>query len=378
MTVTDGQTRTDARAATAATATAGGRGTGRLLRWGALIILAVAWPFLAPMGAWFYGCLAVIYAIVALSLTVLSGWTAQISLGHAAFLGLGVYAVRPLLERGVPVAAAVVLAGLAAAAVSLLLGVPSLRLRGVHLAIVTLAFGMVCQKFLFGFDAFSGGGIAHTIEAPAGLDSDRALYLALLVPLGLCLALVARLRASDAGRVLFAIRDSEEAAQSLGVSIARYKIGVFALSAGMTGLAGGCYGVLIGATPAGDGFGILQSWFFLAMPVIGGMESAAGAVVGAVVVAAAKPVVDVIGIRLFLACGALTVAVLLARTGGIVGALTRLRDELARVSGEQAPVAASFLPEQDADPGPPRVRVAVHGEDQPTAALRLVVGKGLS
>lgn len=337
--------------------------------------LAVAWPFVTTPNLWFYGSLAVIYGMVSLSLTVLAGWTGQISLGHAAFLGLGVYAVRPLLEAGIPVALAVLVAGAAAAAVSLVVGVPSLRLRGVYLAIVTLAFGMVCESFLFGFQAFSGGGIAHVIPRPEALVSDRTFYLVTLVPLVICLIVIRRLRASDVGRVLFAIRDSEEAAQAMGVPLARYKIGVFALSAGVTGVAGGFYGLLIGATPAGEQFGVLQSWFFLAMPVIGGLGSLAGALVGAVVIAFAQPLVELLGMRILLASGMLTIAVVLLRTGGLVGMATGLRDTIRRAADPGAAVPISFLPDRHApeESAPATVRVRLEpgvGDSRLSLAVR--------
>lgn len=323
------------------------------------VLVAVAWPFAASPSLWFTGCLAVLYAMVALSLTVLSGWTAQISLCHAAFLGIGTYSVRPLLELGVPLPLAVLVAGAVAALVSLALGVPSLRLRGVYLAIATLAFGMVCQSFVFGFPVVSGGAAAHVVERPDLVTSDRAYYLALLVPLGITLVVVRRLRDGNVGRVLFAIRDSEPAAQAMGVRLAPYKIGVFAFSAGITGVAGGLYAPLVGATPAGDQFGILQSWFFLAMPVIGGLSSVAGALVGATLLAFAGMLTDVLGVRLFLASGVLTVAVLLLRTEGLIGWLQRMRGDLRRAAGLEQELATSFLPSSDAAPAEPRRRVAL-------------------
>jgi branched-chain amino acid transport system permease protein len=342
---------------------------------GLALAAAVAWPFAAPSGTWFFGCLAVIYAMVALSLTVLSGWTAQISLGHAAFLGLGVYTIRPLLAGGVPVVLAVLLAGVVAAAVSLLLGVPSLRLRGIYLAIVTLAFGMFSEGFLFPLEAFSGGGIAYVIERPTLVASDRALYLALLVPLGLCLLVVRRLRNSNVGRVLFAIRDSEDAAQSMGVRLAPYKIGVFALSAGITGAAGGLYGLLIGATPAGGQFGVLQSWFFLAMPVIGGLEYLSGALVGAALLAFAQPLVQVFELRILLASGALTIAVVLMRTGGIVGAVMGWRDRFKRAAGAGPSPTAAFDPEatEDTTAVPASARLALGPDGPAEGRLRLAI-----
>lgn len=328
---------------------------------------AVGWPFLATPSMWFNGCLAVLYAMIALSLTVLSGWTAQISLCHAAFFGIGTYAVRPLLEAGVPLPLAVLASGAVAAIISLALGVPSLRLRGVYLAIATLAFGMVCQSFLFGFPSVSGGASAHVVARPDLVTSDRAYYLALLVPLGLMLAIVRRIRQGNVGRILFAIRDSEPAAQAMGVRLAPYKIGVFAFSAAMTGIAGGFYAPLVGATPAGDQFGILQSWFFLAMPVIGGLSSVAGAILGAVILAFAGTLTDTLDVRLFLASGALTVAVLLMRTEGLVGWLVRLHADLRRAAGMEPELAATFLPQAHTAPSLPRRRVQV--ESLPAGAV---------
>jgi branched-chain amino acid transport system permease protein len=271
----------------------------------------------------------------------------------------------------VPLVLAVLVAGLVAAAISLALGIPSLRLRGVYLAIVTLAFGMFCQSFLFAFESLSGGAAAHIVERPALLQSDRVLYLVLLVPLALCLAVIRRLRDGNVGRVLFAIRDSEDAAQAMGVRLAPYKIGVFAFSAGITGVAGAFYAVLVGATPAGNQFGVLQSWFFLAMPVIGGLSSLVGALVGAATLAFATPLVDLLGLRIFLASGILTIAVLLLRTEGVVGAVLGLRRSFQRAAGLEPPVAASFLPERGATEDRPRLRVTAGAGVAGPIALRV-------
>ena len=289
-----------------------------------LATAAVAWPFFAPPGSWFSGALAVSYAFVALSLVVLSGWTGQISLGQAAFYGFGVYLIRPVLNAGVPAPLALLAVAVAGAAISLVLGVPSLRLKGVYLAIATLAFGSMCQNYLFNQDFISGGTAAQLIPRPEGLESTRAFYLASLVPLVVAVLVVRQLRRSDVGRVLIALRDSENAAQALGVRLEPYKIGVFAFSAALACIGGGLYGMLIGATPSGTNFGVLQSWFFLAMPLVGGLQSIAGAVVGGALFAAAQPLTNELGIRLYLTSGVLVIFVLLSRTGGVVGLVQSL------------------------------------------------------
>ncbi|MFN2539391.1 MAG: branched-chain amino acid ABC transporter permease [Mycobacteriales bacterium] len=333
-----------------------------------LVAAAVTWPFLTPAGAWFSGALAVSYAFVALSLVVLSGWTGQISLGQAAFYGFGVYLVRPILDAGVPALPALLVVGAAGAAISLVLGVPSLRLRGVYLAIATLAFGAMCQNYLFNQDIISGGTASQLIPRPAGLESTRAFYLATLLPLGIALLVVGQLRRSDVGRVLIAMRDSENAAQALGVRLASYKIGVFAFSAGLACIGGALYGMLIGATPSGTNFGVLQSWFFLAMPVVGGLRSISGAVVGGALFAAAQPLTNELGIRLYLTSGLLVIVVLLSRSDGIVGLLRSLRAGFRRelAGAEERRLARSTRP------APARLRLTVEDEVGTPSRLRLV------
>ena len=321
-----------------------------------VVAAAVGWPFLAPPGSWFSGGLAVSYAFVALSLVVLSGWTGQISLGQAAFYGFGVYLIRPVLKAGAPAPLALLVIAVAGAAISLVLGVPSLRLKGVYLAIATLAFGAMCQNYLFNQDIISGGTAAQLIPRPAGLESTRSFYLASLVPLVLALLVVRQLRRSDVGRVLIAMRDSEDAAQALGVRLEPYKIGVFAFSAALACIGGGLYGMLIGATPSGTNFGVLQSWFFLAMPLVGGLQSVAGAVVGGALFAAAQPLTNELGVRLYLTSGILVIMVLLSRTGGVVGLVPAL------VAGFRRELSAAAQPSRAVAMGPPVIRIAVDDE----------------
>ena len=234
---------------------------------------AVGWPFVTSKTIHFYGALSAIYALVALSLVVLAGWTGQVSLGHAAFLGFGVYIGQKVLTAGVPVVFAVLIVAAFGAVISLALGIPSLRLKGVYLTIVTLAFGAACQRYFFQLESVRGFH-SSTVPRPSVLglstQSDRGLYFVVLAVFGLALLMAWNLRRSDTGRALFAIRDSEEAAQALAVRIAPYKIGAFALSAALATTAGLFYGMLYGATPGPDQFGILQSFFLLALPVVGG------------------------------------------------------------------------------------------------------------
>ncbi len=328
---------------------------------------ALVWAFVSPVSQHFYGVLSVSYALMALSVMILAGWTGQVSLAQAAFLGIGVYGTEKLLNAGVPLPLTFVLVAGLGALVSLSIGLPSLRLKGVYLTIVTLAFNAACEKFFFPLEAVRGA-LAETVPRESFLgyptDTNRDLFLVGLVVLVVALVLVRNIRESDVGRTLFAIRDSEDGAQAMGVKLARYKIGAFALSSALATLAGAFYALLFQATPAASQFGVLSSFFLLALPVIGGLGSLSGAVVGGVLLATAQPIVNLFGVRLFLATGVGLVLIVLARTDGIVGAVQRLVTE-AREIANPPRRAGSFVP-ADADE-----QVA-----EPVVAVRVRAGGG--
>jgi branched-chain amino acid transport system permease protein len=307
---------------------------------------ALTWPFVTPPSAHFYGVLSVAYALVALSLTILTGWAGQVSLCQAAFLGIGVFVSAPLLRHGVPLPAVLVLAGAFGALVSLVLGVPSLRLRGVYLAVVTLAFGAAAEKFFFPLRGFDAEVVRRPTVLGLATATDRNLYLVALAVLALALLVARNIRRSDVGRALFAIRDSEEAAMAMGIRIAPYKVGAFAISAAFATMAGVLYALLFQATPSPSQFGVLQSLFLLALPVIGGLETLAGPIVGGIIMGTAQPVVHAFDLRLFLVSGVLLMTVTLLRTDGLVGLGLRFaRSFTAHVRPQATPRSASFLPE---------------------------------
>jgi branched-chain amino acid transport system permease protein len=348
-----------------------------------LLVAAVAWPWVLPETTHFYGVLSIVYGLVALSVTVLAGWTGQISLGQAAFLGVGTYAGQKLLVHDVPLVLTIPLVALLGALVSLALGIPSLRLRGVYLTIVTLAFGAACEKFFFPLRAIRGakaGLVPRASLLGFPTDSDRSLYWVGLLVLAGALVLTYNLRRSDAGRALFAIRDSEEAAMALGVRVAPYKIGAFALSSALATTAGVFYGMLFQATPGPSQFGVIQSFFLLALPVIGGLETLGGAVVGGILLATAQPIVNEFHVRLFLASGVLLVFSTLSRTGGVVGAALNIvrsfREQLRPETAQQR--YGSFVPDASAPENgkPPHARLRVRGRVAPGALVTLRIRSG--
>ena len=225
-----------------------------------------------------------IYSIVGLGLMLLSGYTGQLSIGHAAFLGIGAYAEAILQLRGWPFSLSVTAATLISAIAGVAIGLPALRVKGIYLAIATLAFGFIVEEIITRWESVTGGNsgkpVAVIMLAGFKIDSEiKFYYVALAIVMVLTLGMLNLLR-SPTGRAFVAIRDSEISAQSMGISLAYYKTLSFALSAACAGVAGALYAhKLRFITP--DQFTFLQSIELLMMIVIGGVGSIHGAFFGA-------------------------------------------------------------------------------------------------
>lgn len=233
--------------------------------------------------------LVFIYGLCGLSLMVLAGYTGLVSLGHAAFLGIGAYThVYVVQDLGLPWIAGLVLAALLSAAVGMIVGVPALRMTGVYLTIATLAFALIIQEVFTQWDRVTGGLKGKPVDRPVifgiSFATDAAFFFLCLAFLLLGLWLTGNLLRSPTGRAWVAIRDSEIAAQSMGVNLAVYKTMAFAYSAALMGIAGALFAHKIGFL-APDIFSVLLSIQFLLMVVVGGLGSLHGALYGAVFVA---------------------------------------------------------------------------------------------
>ena len=233
--------------------------------------------------------LVFIYGLCGLSLMVLAGYTGLVSLGHAAFLGIGAYThVYAVHDLGLPWVVGVALACVVTAAAGVLVGLPALRMTGVYLSIATLAFALIIQEVLTRWERVTGGLKGKPVDKPVifGLyvGGDAAFYFLSLAFLIAGVWLTGNLLRSPTGRAWVAIRDSEIAAQSMGVNLAVYKTSAFAYSAALMGAAGALFAHKIGFL-APDIFSVLLSIQFLLMVVVGGLGSLHGAVFGAVFVA---------------------------------------------------------------------------------------------
>jgi branched-chain amino acid transport system permease protein len=254
----------------------------------ALLALLLVGPWLLPA---YLGdiSLVFIYGLGGLSLMVLAGYTGLVSLGHAAFLGIGAYAhVYFTQDLRLPWIVAVALATALTAAAGVLVGLPALRMTGVYLTIATLAFALIIQEVFARWERVTHGLKGRPVDRPVifGLSfaGDVAFYFLCLAFLIGGLWLTRNVLRASTGRAWVAIRDSEIAAQSMGVNLAVYKTMAFAYSAGLMGVAGALFAHKIGFL-APDIFSVLLSIQLLLMVVVGGLGSLHGALLGAVFVA---------------------------------------------------------------------------------------------
>ncbi|MGE0224727.1 MAG: branched-chain amino acid ABC transporter permease [Acetobacteraceae bacterium] len=261
---------------------------GDYLWYGLLLLLLLAVPLL--IGEFYVKEMAglFIFAIAGVGLMLLVGYAGLISLGHAAFMGIGAYTNAVLLAQGVPFVLTLPAAGLLTAFAGVAIGIPTLRMSGLYLAIATLAFGGILANVFAKWEHVTGGFDGFPVKTPdiLGLKimgASGIYYLALAV-LIFVIWLVANILRSPVGRALVAIRDSEISAQSMGINLARYKTIAFAVSAGITGLAGALFGHYVRHL-APDAFEILLSIQLVTIVFVGGLGSVHGAVLGAIFVA---------------------------------------------------------------------------------------------
>lgn len=255
--------------------------------WVGLLAVALAGlPFVASEYWLYLACLVAIHIISAAGLNILTGYTGLVSLGQAAFMGVGAYTVAILQSRwGVPALVSLPLAGFVALLCGVVVGLPSLRVKGLYLAIATIAAGVLAH-FIFSHFTWLTGGSAGLSVRPANvfrlaLDNSFRFYWLVLPLTALALLGAANLLRSRIGRAFIAIRDRDISAEVLGIPLLRYKLLAFAISSFYAGVAGGLYALFFRAvTP--ETFPLVMSIFFLAAVIVGGLGTVLGSVLGAV------------------------------------------------------------------------------------------------
>jgi branched-chain amino acid transport system permease protein len=233
--------------------------------------------------------LIAIAVVGALGLNILVGWTGQISIGHGAFMSVGAYTAANFAVRlDFPFWLALPLGGLMAALVGAVVGIPSLRIKGLYLAIATLA-GQLIIEWTINHVTFISGGVQASIEVPRPtlgplvIASQLEMYFFLMTFVVIAIVATLNLMRSRVGRAFIAIRDRDIAAELTGVNIFRYKLLAFAISSFYAGVTGVLYTYYLGIANY-EQFQITTSIDYLAMIIIGGLGSVLGSIFGAIFV----------------------------------------------------------------------------------------------
>src|SRR5262245_10479624 len=263
-----------------------------IARW-TILAIVVLFTVIVPLSLHEYYLsiinLSLIAVVGALGLNILTGYTGQISVGHAAFMSVGAYTAANLaVKLGLPFWITLPAGGLMAALVGAVVGIPSLRIKGLYLAIATLAGQLIIEWIINHTPAISGGAQA-SIQVPRPtlfgheLRTQGQLYFFLLFFAGVAIVATLNLVRSRVGRAFVAIRDQDIAAEIIGINIYRYKLLSFAISSFYAGVCGVLYTYYLGIANY-EQFQIVVSIDYLAMIIIGGLGSVLGSILGAVFV----------------------------------------------------------------------------------------------
>ncbi len=272
-----------------------------------LVAAALAFPFVAGRFWLSVVNFAAIAAIGALGLNVLTGYTGQVSLGHAFFLGVGAYSGAYLgADLHWPFWLWVPAAGVIAAACGALVGPTALRLKGLYLAIVTLGLVFLGDHIFTNLTRLTGGPQGRRVPAPTlgginfaagsnlgwiALSRDQLYYFLIIAVLAISVIFVANVIRTRAGRAFRAVRDRELAAELIGVNLARTKVGAFILSSFLAGVAGAVFGSYLGYVVP-DQWDLPLSIEYVAMIIIGGVGTILGSLLGAAFVQALPRVIE--------------------------------------------------------------------------------------
>ena len=311
-----------------------------------LAVTVVALPYLPVFGlntsrTTFLLAITMAFAIVGVSLTILTGWAGQVSLGHFALVGVGAFTVARFESAPVPVV--VVLAGLAAAAAAVIIGIPALRIQGLFLAVSTLAFGVVATGWVFQQTWFVRNVSGVFLTRPSLLRTERAVYFLALGLLALAVVVARNVRATATGRMMIAVRDNDAAARSAGISATWTRLASFAISGFLAGTAGTVFAYGRQSFNATD-FPPAVSLTVLLMVAVGGLGSITGAVLGAVFMFGIPALFGTSDLVTLFTSSVGVLIVLLYLPGGLASVASSARDA----------IAARLARREQGLPAPPR------------------------
>lgn len=278
------------------------RPSGRALVLGLVLVVVVALFGVGANQQYLYvGDAALVAAIAAIGLNVLTGTAGQVSIGNAAFLGVGAYAAV-LLGNHLPFLLVILIGGVAAGIVGLAIGLPSLRLRGLYLVFSTLALQFIASFVFTQYDNSTNAISGHPINVPTigglAIVSEEQWYVFLLIAVVVVAVVVRAVLTGRPGRAWDAIRANEASAAIMGVDVRRTKLNAFVFSSFIIGVCGGITAYFV-QNVSGDYFTLDMAVSYVAMILIGGLGSIGGAIAGAVVVTALPTVTTTVSTDLF-------------------------------------------------------------------------------
>src|SRR5580704_9692288 len=273
--------------------------------------------------------IAILNAIVVLGLNFVTGWAGQINFGQAAFYGLGAYTTAIAGKSGLPWITTPFLSALVVMAASLMLGLPTMRLRTYYLAMTTIGFGEIIRLIIVHWEPVTGGtsglraipGISIFGFGPQGQVQHYYLLVAILA---LAMLIATRIRHSTLGRAMIATKDSEIAAEQSGVDTVRTKLLAFMIGAVYAGLAGCLYASSIRFISP-DSFAGTQAVLLMTMLIVGGMGSIAGCIFGAVALTILPEALRFLGQWYLVLYGLGVIAVIVLAPGGLASIASVIR-----------------------------------------------------
>ena len=321
--------------------------------WGKrVLLLAVTGLFIWVPNTWgptnqFLGAIGIVWAMTAVSLVVLTGWGGHISLGQFAIVGVGALVAGNLLtDHNADMFLVLVASGLAGALVSLMVGLPALRIKGLFLAVTTLALAVALDRYVINVNNFPSI-LPRGVQRPLlweriDLNDGYNMYLFCLAFLGLSILAAQGVRKARAGRVIIATRDNERAADAAAVPTTSVKLGAFILAGIIAGVAGALDVLLLTSVESGS-FQPYDSINVFATAVIGGLGSVAGAITGVLLFRYVETLTSLGDIRPLLTGGVLLL-VLLVLPGGLGQLLYNVRDRmLIRIANRRGILVPSLV-----------------------------------
>lgn len=304
------------------------------------LLVAIAVPFFLAGQEYVIDVLFLIFLYGSMSAgwNILGGFAGQVSFGHAAFLGIGAYTTAILVQHGTPIPIAFVASGVLAALYSLVIGLPCFRLTGPYFCIATIGIGEATRLIALNWTALTGGasGVSLALSIPIATQYYAALGLLVVVTLA-----TIWIQRSRLGYALAAVRSDTEAAETLGVNTTIAKTQALFISASIIGCAGSIYAIHYLFISPDSVFGFSTSIALVIMPIIGGIGTVAGPLLGAIVYTFIREQLEANFQNLdLLAFGLLLMAIVLFEPKGLLGAYKRLTTRKRRLA-QTRPIGAT-------------------------------------